>query len=211
VQVLKNTNLLTVQDLSLLSTFSILITSLIIGGAVSGVSFGYFKLMCRLFRKDYVSLEKKIFKNFDEIESVIGREDFVTMDYDNRLSYMMKQHIGPTQYPAANFRFLPYIRQFGGAIANQIDTYMAMHTMYRDISLGCLFLSVVSLGSFLYWRDAFAAYGTIILLSMPLSILSFLRSVTLRQWWVREGINGFYNLKISEYLSSSLRFRQDDE
>jgi hypothetical protein len=131
------------------------------------------------------------------------------MNYDDRLSYIVKQHIGPSTYPAANFRLLPYIRQVGGPLMNQIESYMAFHIMYRNLSFGFLLLTLVSIGLSFYWKNAINIYVLVAIMALPLAILFFLRSVTLRQWWVREGLNGFYSLKIKDYLGDLPKFRTD--
>jgi len=202
-------NLGKVKDLFSISTLLLFIASTIVGGSISGLTFGYFKILCKIFRKDYKFLEKKLLQNFDTIDVLVGKEEFLNMNYDDRLSYIVKQHIGPTPYPAANFRLLPYIRQFGGPLMNQIESYVAFHIMYRNLSFGFLLVAFISIGLLFYWKSAGYIYISIAIIALPLSMLSFLRSVVLRQWWVREGLNGFFSLKIKDYLGDLPRFRND--
>ena len=198
-----------VRDLFSISTLLIFIAGAIISGSISGLTFRYFKIMCKIFKKDYQFLEKKLFRNFDDIGVLVDKEKFLNMSYDDRLSYIVKQHIGTTTYPASNFRLLPYIRQFGGPLMNQIESYIAFHIMFRNISFGFLLLTLISIGLLFYWKSAIYIYVLLAIIALPLSILSFLRSVVLRQWWVREGLNGFYSLKIKNYLGDLPKFRHD--
>ena len=57
-----------------------------------------------------------------------------------------------------------------------------------------------------YWKDTVIIYIAIAVIGIILSILSYFRSTTLRRWWVREGLNGFYNVKIDDYLVDIEKF-----
>jgi hypothetical protein len=204
---LSNVDLNALNNISITSFLAIIIASSILGGLISGITWNYFKIISKIFRIDYSKLEKKLLESFDEININIKKEEFLNLNYNKRLTYMIKQHIGPeTKEPWANFRFLPYIREFGGSLINTIDYHNATHIMYRNLSFGFLIVIVTSIIRLLTSPSIFYIYLSIASVALILSIVAFLRAIVHRHWWVREGLNGFYNVKINDYISDFHKF-----
>lgn len=204
---LSKVNLNVLNNISLTSFLGIIIASSILGGLISGITWIYFKVISRVFRVDYSKLEKKLLENFDTINIIINKEDFLKLNYNDRLTYMIKHHIGAgSKFPWANFRLLPYVRKVGGSIIDTIDYQIATHLMYRNLSFGFLLVSVTSIIRLLTTPSIFFIYLSIASIALILSIVAFLRAIVHRQWWVRDGLNGFYNVKINDYISGLPKF-----
>lgn len=174
----------------------IALISYLVGGLVSGISYRYFKLAGRLFKKDYLHLEKVILEDWNKPFKELSSEEFKDLDFQKRLVYLIKKRFGQPKLSLVNDYILPYLRQHSAANAVKSESFIALNIMYRNLSLGFLFLSV----TFLYLVFKESEFLNINILyffaSLLLAILTLLRAYTFRNWWTRETLLSFHNIEL---------------
>lgn len=173
---------------------TMLFLSYIIGGTIQGLSWKYFLLLCRILKKDYFYFGNPLRDKLQSLnlkESNQESNDAGYLDFEDRLVLEIREKIGiPTNLSWMDNRFKAYLRERNSPAVEDANTHVASHIMYRNLSLGCLFLCVVS------FVNSIRSGSLEFLLLTPfvgyLAYLMFLRSVSFKRWQNRALILGFY-------------------
>ncbi|MEO0396852.1 MAG: hypothetical protein AAF243_12810 [Cyanobacteria bacterium P01_A01_bin.137] len=175
-------------------TVAIALTSLflsyIIGGTLQGLTWRYFLLLCRLFNKDYLYFGKQLVERDLALKQQKPR-DKSSLEFEDRLVLQLRQKIGiPKKLDWMNSRLRSYLRERNSPSVAASDTLIASHIMYRNLSLGCLILCLVS------FVNAIRLGALEPLMLIPIlgygAYLMFWQSVSFKKWQNRELILGFY-------------------
>lgn len=179
------------QSGTLAIALTILFLSYILGGTVQGLTWRYFLGLCSLFKKDYLFLGDQIPQRHQALQQQTIGDDVSHLDFDDRLVLQLSKHIGiPKKLDWMNGRLRAYLRERNSPSVAAADTFIASHIMYRNLSLGCLMLCLVSC------INAIRLASLSPLLIVPFlgyaAYLMFWQSVSFKKWQNRELILGFY-------------------
>ena len=167
-----------------------LLLSYIIGGTLQGLTWRYFLLLCRLFNKDYLYFGNQLVER-DRALTQQAPPDKSSLEFEDRLVLQLRQKIGiPKKLDWMNSRLRSYLRERNSPSVAASDTLIASHIMYRNLSLGCLVLCLVS------FVNAIRLGALEPLMLIPIlgygAYLMFWQSVSFKKWQNRELILGFY-------------------
>ncbi|MBT9313828.1 hypothetical protein [Leptothoe spongobia] len=171
-------------------SLTILFVSYIVGGTIQGLSWKYFLRLCKLFKYEYTYFGTQLTDRDHALQTLSPNQPY-TLELEDRLVIQLRKEIGiPKKSSWMDDRLKAYLREHNSPSVAASDTYIASHIMYRNLSLGCLLLCIVSL------------FNSVRLSSLePLLIapfigytayLMFLRSVSFKKWQNRTLILGFY-------------------
>ncbi|MEM9482493.1 MAG: hypothetical protein AAGA83_02260 [Cyanobacteria bacterium P01_F01_bin.116] len=171
-------------------SLTILFLSYVIGGAIQGLSWLYFSRLCKLFKKDYHSLTRQIRDRFHVLQHGSPVQPH-SLEFEDRLALQVHEKLGiPKNFGWLDSRLKVYLREHNSPSVAVAETMVASHIMYRNLSLGCLLLSVVSLLNTI--RLGALEPLLIVPLMAYLAYLMFLRAVSFKKWQNRELLLGFY-------------------
>lgn len=169
---------------------TILLLSYIIGGTIQGLSWLYFLRLCKLFKKEYLSFGIQLRDREQALQHMSSEQPY-TLEFEDRLALQLREKVGiPKQLGWLDNRLKVYLREHNSPSLAVAETMVASHIMYRNLSLGCLLLSAVSLFNAI--RLGALEPVLIVPLIVYLAYLMFLRSVSFKKWQNRELILGFY-------------------
>lgn len=180
---------------------TILFLSYIIGGTLQGLTWRYFLLLCRLFKREYLYFGNQLI----ERERALKHRDTQhesSLEFEDRLVLELRQKIGiPKKLDWMNSRLRSYLRERNSPSVAVSDTLIASHIMYRNLSLGCLLLCVVS------FVNAIRLGSLEPLMMIPIlgygAYLMFWQAVSFKKWQNRELILGFYFSATKETASNT--------
>ena len=169
---------------------TLLFLSYIIGGTIQGLSWQYFLLLCRLLKRNYFYFGNQLIERSQSL-SQHKHNDSRNLEFEDRLVLKLQEEVGiPKKINWMDNRLKAYLRERNSPAVGAADTYVASHIMYRNLSLGCLFLCGVS------FIGSIRAMSLELLMVTPLigylAYLMFLRSVSFKKWQNRTLILGFY-------------------
>ncbi len=179
------------QSGSVAIAFTFLFLSYIIGGTIQGLSWRYFLGLCRLFKKDYLYFGDQLSQRNQALQKQTIGDDVSQLEFEDRLALQLRKHIGiPKKADWINSRLKAYLREHNSPSVAAAETLIASHIMYRNLSLGCLVLCIVSC------INAIRLAALRPLMMIPVLgyavYLMFWRSVSFKKWQNRELILGFY-------------------
>lgn len=180
------------DELSFPFAFLIGFCSYILGGAVQGITWKYFLLLCRVFRQDYSYFGNTIAERDAALAQSCELGAIRELDFEDRLVLQLRRKIGiPKKQHWMNPRLAAYLKSHGSEAVVTAESYLASHIMHRNLSFGFLLLPIVILTNFL--RGGFS-FEKILLISLSLFIayMSFFRSLAFKRWQNRELVLGFY-------------------
>ncbi|MEM9264657.1 MAG: hypothetical protein AAGA46_03960 [Cyanobacteria bacterium P01_F01_bin.13] len=171
-------------------SLTILFLSYIIGGTVQGLSWLYFLRLCKLFRRQYTYFGTQLIDRDHALKQLSPHQP-QTLEFEDALVLKLREKIGiPKKSSWMDDRLKAYLRERNSPSVAAADTYIASHIMYRNLSLGCLLLCVVSFANSIRLSSLepllvcpFVAY---------IAYLMFLRAVSFKKWQNRTLILGFY-------------------
>ncbi|NEQ48817.1 MAG: hypothetical protein F6K11_01615 [Leptolyngbya sp. SIO3F4] len=171
-------------------SLTILFLSYIIGGTLQGLTWRYFLLLCRLFKKEYLYFGNQLVER-DRVLKQREHQDEVSLEFEDRLVLKLRQKIGiPKKLDWMNSRLRAYLRERNSPSVAVSDRLIASHIMYRNLSFGFLLLSVVS------FVNAIRIGSLEPLIVIPAlgyaAYLMFWQAVSFKKWQNRELILGFY-------------------
>ena len=169
---------------------TLLFLSYIIGSTLQGLTWRYFLLLCRLFKKDYLYYGNQLVERDRALQQRYP-DDGRFLDFEERLVLALRKEIGiPKKLDWMNSRLKSYLMERNSPSVAAADTLIASHIMYRSLSLGCVLLCVVSL------VNAIRLGALEPLLLMPIlgygAYLMFWQAVSFKKWQNRTLILGFY-------------------
>ncbi len=182
---------------------TILFLSYIIGGTVQGLTWRYFLLLCRLFNKEYLYLGNQLIER-DRALKQQEPQDASSLEFEDRLVLLLRQEIGiPKKSDWMNSRLRSYLRERNSPSVAASDTLIASHIMYRNLSLGCLIICLVS------FVNAIRLGALEPLMIIPIlgyaAYLMFWQSVSFKKWQNRDLILGFYFASTKETEAEGTR------
>ncbi|MEA5463441.1 hypothetical protein [Leptothoe sp. PORK10 BA2] len=114
-----------------------------------------------------------------------------TLEFEDRLVLQLREKIGfPKKSDWLDSRLQAYLRERDSPSIATADSFMASHIMYRNLSLGCLLLCLVSMVNAV--RLSSLESSLIGLFVGYIAYLMFLRSVSFKKWQNRTLVLGFY-------------------
>lgn len=169
---------------------TILFLSYIIGGTIQGLSWRYFLLLCRIFKKEYLYFDDE-FAARDQTLQQQPPDALDSLKFEDRVVLKLREKIGiPKKLDWMNSRLKSYLREQNSPSVAAADTFIASHIMYRNLSLGCLVLCGVNLVNAI----RLGAWEPLILIPFIgyAATLMFWRSISFKRWQNRTLILGFY-------------------
>ncbi|MEO0351932.1 MAG: hypothetical protein AAF282_17990 [Cyanobacteria bacterium P01_A01_bin.15] len=169
---------------------TLLFLSYIIGGTIQGLSWLYFIRLCKLFQKDYFYYGR-LLRNRQQSLAHPNLEQQHFSEFEERMVLQLQDKVGiPQKLDWMDNRLKAFLRERNSPSVAKAETLIASHIMYRNLSLGCLVLAMVSLINSIRLRTLEP------LLIVPLlgytAYLMFLQSVSFKRWHNRTLILGFY-------------------
>lgn len=169
---------------------TLLFLSYIIGGTIQGLSWKYFLCLCKLFKCDYTYFGTQLTDREQALQKV-NPDRPCSLEFEDRLVLQLREKIGiPKKLSWMDSRLKAYLRERNSPSVAAAETLIASHIMYRNLSLGCLLLLIVSL------VNAIRLSSLELLLIAPLigyiAYLMFLRAVSFKKWQNRTLLLGFY-------------------
>src|SRR5262249_33879712 len=122
-----------------------------------------------------------------------------SLEFEDRLTILLFRKVGYIQkLNQLDARLMPYIRLYAVSSSLIAEYYLAVHIMFRGLSLGFLILALVFVRNFFYVAPISIEMITLPIVSLVLSLASFRRAVSFRRWRYREILLCFYHLAIQE-------------
>lgn len=163
----------------------------IIGGSIQGLTWRYFVKLCSLLKKDYLFLANEITQRHQALPMQIVDGEASQLEFNDRLVLQLRHHIGiPKKLDWMNSRLKAYLREHNSPSVAVAESLIASHIMYRNLSLGCLVLCMVS------GINGIRLGSPLPLVPIPVlgygAYLMFWQSVSFKKWQNRELLLGFY-------------------
>lgn len=181
------------SNLSIPLALLIVFLSYILGGAVQGITWKYFLFLCKFFRLDYSYLRATISERDALLPQPSDIQTLKALEFEDKIVVLLRERIGiPKDVDWLNHRLTAYLKERSSLAVITAESFMANHIMYRNMSFGCLLLSLVILFNMLRtWLFTFDQL-VLILSFLLISYLTFFRSLSFRRLNIRELLLGFY-------------------
>jgi hypothetical protein len=190
---LQDVFLTTKNNLTIPMVLLIVFFSYILGSSVQGVTWRYFLLLCKIFRRDYnyfgsmISEKNALLTQLSELQETSG------LEFEDKLVLLLQEKVGiPKNEDRLNPRLTAYLKEHGSQAVITAESYLANHIMYRNISFGFLLLPIVFLVNLLRTRSFDFEQLVLILLFLLISYMTFFRSLSFKKWHNRDLLLGFY-------------------
>jgi hypothetical protein len=198
------------------SSWSIFLTlgllSYILSGMVQGVTWRFFKALCRVFKVDYGHIGNVVIDRMNRMARDQGKHpaEIVPKEFEDRLALLLLNRIGdPKKLSSVDERLMPYVRKYDSQSAAVAESYMAIHIMYRNLSFGFLVLALAFVVNFFRIKGNIFEQSALPLLCLASSYLSIERSAAFKGWRLREILLSFYHLAAIEDVSRKQQTGED--
>jgi hypothetical protein len=193
-----------IRDNSSLSiAVTLVITSYILGGLCTAITWKYFLYICKIFKIDYSYLGMKILEKMKKIDALPADVRLEALDFEDRLIYLLIQKIGIVKrLSLLDARLISYLRLHSLQTVSIAESHLAFHIMYRTLSFGFLLLALVLFTNIFRTGIFTLEQITLPLFSIILSLAAFRMAVSFRKWRNREIVLCFYHLAYKESLSN---------
>ncbi|MEM9088925.1 MAG: hypothetical protein AAGC93_09295, partial [Cyanobacteria bacterium P01_F01_bin.53] len=119
---------------------AVLFMSYILGGTLQGITWSYFKALCKLFKQNFLYFGNQLQDKNKQLLSQVPA-NLPTLDFEDRLVLLVREKIGmPSKSSWLDTRLAAYLREHGKqATLSVAELHLATHIMYRTWSFGfCL-------------------------------------------------------------------------
>ncbi|MEM6253982.1 MAG: hypothetical protein AAF821_13770 [Cyanobacteria bacterium P01_D01_bin.156] len=179
------------QSSSVAIALTALFLSYIAGGTVQSISWPYFVRLCRLFNKNFLFLGDELIRRNQTLPQQNISDGMNNLVFEDRLVLQLRKHIGiPKKLSWMDGRLMAYLRENNSPSMVTAEGFVASHIMYRNLSLGCLLLCLVSLVNGV--RLGSPAPLLLIPILLYAAYLMFRQAVNFKLWQNRELLLGFY-------------------
>lgn len=183
-------------NLSVPIAIATLAFSYVMGGAIQGLSWRYFVLVCKLFGQNHRYFGNAIQEKNDLLlkQNTAKALNSQAPDFEEKIVLALRSKIGiPKQSNWMNARIMSYLRERNKqSTLGAIERYTAQHIMYRTWSLGfCAITLVVFINPFRI--SAFTLEQWLLpVVTLFFAYATFFQALRHQRWRNREIILGFY-------------------
>src|SRR5215510_124936 len=192
--------ILTIKDTSSIPVaVTIILTTYILGGLSSFVTWRYFVLLCRVFKMDYSHMGNTVLQKMVKIKPDLVEARIESLEFEDRLTALLLKKFGLTEnLNHLDARLTTYLRLYALPSTLVAESYMALHIMYRGLSFGFLVLALALVANIFRTPSVSFELVALPLISLVLCLSAFRRAVSFRRWRYREILLSFYHLAIGE-------------
>ena len=166
--------------------------SYILGGSIQGITWRYFLLLCKAFRKDYSYFGNMIEERNAALAQTYEPAVIAALDFEDKLVLRLRDKIGIPKNPNwIDSRLAAYLKAISSEAIATSESYLASHIMHRNLSFGFLLLPIVIVTNFFQGGFSFEKL-MLIFLSLFIAYMSFFRALAFKRWQNRELLLGFY-------------------
>lgn len=181
------------NNLSIPVVLLVVFFSYILGGSIQGITWRYFLLFCKIFRRDYNYFGNMVLEKNALLTQMSEIQEPSVLEFEDKLVLLLREKVGiPKNLDWLNARLTAYLKERSSQAVITSESYLANHIMYRNMSFGFLLLPVVLLVNLLRTRSFTSEQPMLILLFLLISYMTFFRSLSFKRWHNRELLLGFY-------------------
>lgn len=190
-------SLIVQNNLSGTAVLLLLFFSYILGGAIQGVTWRYFLALCKFFNHDYHYFRAELFNRSPAAGSAAGPAgetlDHPALEFEDKLVLLLREQMGmPKNIDWLDARLAAYLKAHDKASVTAAESHLANHIMYRNLSFGCVVLSVVVMINLFRAQSLTFEQPVLTLLLLGLAYVTFFRAASFKRYHQRDIVLGFY-------------------
>lgn len=185
---------------------AILFVSYLLGATFQGITWNYFKALCKIFKRSYLYFGSRLQDKNKQLLSQVS-STLPTLDFEDRLVLLVREKIGmPPQDSWLDTRLTAYLREHEKqATLSVAERYIATHIMYRTWSFGFCLLSGVLVLNLCRVPIRPLELWLLPIGALIFSYLTFSQALQFKRWNNRELLLGFYFAASAQGVKSEIK------
>lgn len=185
---------------------AVLFVSFILGGTFQGITWNYFKALCKIFKQNHLYFGNRLQDKNKQLRPQASASS-PALDFEDRLVLLLREKLGmPPQSSWLDTRLTAYLREHNKhSTLSVADRYLSTHIMYRTWSFGfCVLSGVLMLNLFR------APTRPLELWLLPtgalfFAYLTFFQALSFKRWNSGELLLGFYFAASAQGVESEIK------